>query len=153
MPRSGKSQNNRGQVGVEREDPHALVGLLDRHGDRGQALAQYCDRGDLGIGAILGVGGGHGEELHLAVYPFLFGLLQAHQMVRVLDAFELSHECERVGQADVQVCQTGARDVLAGIVGEIVSECRIERRQDVYLCSAAPYPGLGSTFSRLLRRR
>ena len=59
-------------------------------------------------------------------------------MVRVLDAFDLPHECERIGQADVQVCQTGARDVLAGIVGEIVAECRIERsrRRILYMCGS-----------------
>ena len=74
-------------------------------------------------------------------------------MVRVLDAFELPHECERVGQADVQVCQTGARDVLAGLVGEFVAECRIELSGDVPFMLRLVVQGPGLSLSRLLRRR
>ncbi len=57
---------------------------------------------------------------------FVFGLLQAHLTVRVLDAFELAHESERVRQADVEVCEASARHALAGLVGELVPEGSIE---------------------------
>jgi hypothetical protein len=39
------------------------------------SLAQYRDSGGFRIGDILRVGGGHGKELHLAIYPFFIGLL------------------------------------------------------------------------------
>jgi hypothetical protein len=62
--------------------------------------------------------------LYLTV--FVVGLFEAQPMAGILNAFDLSHECERVGEAGVEVRQTGARDVLAGLVGEFVAEGSIK---------------------------
>ena len=79
VPRSGKSQNNRGTSASSGRirTPSAVCStgiaivvkpLLST------AIVEVS-----GSATSFGVGCGHRKELHLAVYPFLVGLLQAHR--------------------------------------------------------------------------
>lgn len=52
-------------------------------------------------------------------------------MGRVFDALNLPHESERIGKADVEVCQAGACYGLASFVGGLVAERRIERARGI----------------------
>ena len=125
VPRRGKSQNSRGtfgarggcacrlsvcSTGMAMVVRPLLSTAMDESPHRRTRWGPRC----------------HGDDLHLAVDPFLFGLFQAQHPVRVLDALKLRYEREGVGQANVEVRQAGARHVLAGLVGELVAEGSIE---------------------------
>src|SRR5258708_2627326 len=78
-----------GHVRTERKDAHALGGLLHRYSDRGQAAAQYRDRGGLRIGEPFWmILYRHGKDLDRTVYLFVVRVLQAQPTVPVLNAFD-----------------------------------------------------------------